>query len=148
MSGVDSLSNVERVQFSDRSIALDLDANAGKAARMLATVFGKTALQNLSYAGVAIDLFDQGLSMDQVAQLAIQVRLGANPKSGELVSLLWKNVMGSEIDAKNLAELSSLIDNKVLSAAQLTTMAAGLDVTGQMVDLIGLAKTGWEFTLT
>ena len=146
MSGVDSLSNVERVQFSDRNVALDLDANAGKAARMLATVFGKPALQDLRIAGVAINLFDQGLSMDQVAQLAIQVRLGANPKSGELVTLLWKNVMGTEIDAKNLAELSGLLDSKALSPAQLTSIAAEHDLTGQTIDLIGLTKTGWEFS--
>ena len=146
VSGVDTLSRVERIQFSDRNVALDLDANAGKAARMLATVFGKPTLQNLSYAGVAIDLFDQGLSMDQVAQLAIQVRLGANPKSGELVTLLWKNVMGTEIDAKNLAELSGLLDSKALSPAQLTSIAAEHDLTGQTIDLIGLTKTGWEFS--
>jgi hypothetical protein len=143
---VDTLSNIERVQFSDRSVALDLDANAGKAARMLAAVFGKAALHNLSYAGIALSLFDAGLSMDQVAQLALNARLGTSPRSSEVVGLLWKNVMGTEIDARNLADFSGLIDQGSISAAQLTTKAAELDVTAQLIDLAGLARTGWEFT--
>ncbi|NDD13640.1 MAG: hypothetical protein EB072_13585, partial [Betaproteobacteria bacterium] len=58
----------------------------------------------------------------------------------------WKNVMGTEIDAKNLAELSGLLDSKALSPAQLTSIAAEHDLTGQTIDLIGLTKTGWEFS--
>jgi Ca2+-binding RTX toxin-like protein len=146
VSGADTFSNIERVQFSDRSVALDLHANAGKAARMLAAVFGKAALHNLSYAGIALSLFDAGLSMDQVAQLALNARLGTNPRSSEVVGLLWKNVMGTEIDARNLADFSGLIDQGSISAAQLTTKAAELDVTAQLIDLAGLARTGWEFT--
>jgi hypothetical protein len=63
-----------------------------------------------------------------------------------VVGLLWKNVMGTEIDARNLADFSGLIDQGSISAAQLTTKAAELDVTAQLIDLAGLARTGWEFT--
>jgi len=91
-------------------------------------------------------LFDQGLTMDQVAQLALDARLGTRPRSAEVVAVLWKNVMGTEVDPRNLADLSGLIDSRMLSAAQLTTKAAELEITGQLIDLAGLARTGWEFS--
>jgi len=143
--GTDTLIHMERIQFSDRSVAMDLDSSAGDAARLLAAVFGKDAVKNPTYAGIAISLFDQGLSKDQVSQVALNAVFGANAKSKDVVSLIWKNLTGSTIDDKNLAELSGLIDSKAITAAQLTTKAADLELTAQLTDLVGLSKTGWEY---
>ena len=143
--GTDTLIHMERIQFSDRSVAMDLDSSAGNAARLLAAVFGKDAVKNPRYAGIAISLFDQGLSKDQVSQVALNAVFGANAKSKDVVSLIWKNLTGSTIDDKNLAELSGLIDSKAITAAQLTTKAADLELTAQLTDLVGLSKTGWEY---
>jgi len=143
--GIDQLVNMERLKFSDKSIAIDLDGNAGNAARTLATVFGKDALKNTTYAGIAISLFDQGMTKDQVSQVAINAVFGAYPKSTDVVKLLWKNLFNADIDASNLAYYSGLIDSKAMTAAQLTTVAADLDLTAQVIDLAGLSKTGWEY---
>jgi Ca2+-binding RTX toxin-like protein len=143
--GTDTLTSVERIQFSDRTLAMDLNSSAGNAARLLATVFGKDALKNPTYAGIAISLFDQGYSKDQVSQVALNAVFGANPKSKDIVSMIWKNLTGSDIDSKNLADLSGLIDSKATTAAQLATKAADLDLTAQVIDLVGLSKTGWEY---
>jgi len=143
--GTDTLTSVERIQFSDRTLAMDLNSSAGNAARLLATVFGKDALKNPTYAGIAISLFDQGYSKDQVSQVALNAVFGANPKSKDIVSMIWKNLTGSDIDSKNLADLSGLIDSKAITAAQLATKAADLDLTAQVIDLVGLSKTGWEY---
>jgi len=141
----DVLYNIERLKFSDRSLAIDLDGNSGNAARLLATVFGKDAVKNPTYAGIAISLFDQGFSKDQVSQVALNAVFGANPKSKDIVSMIWKNLTGSDIDSKNLADLSGLIDSQAITAAQLATKAADLDLTAQVIDLVGLSKTGWEY---
>ena len=143
--GEDTLKSVERLSFSGSSLAIDLDGNAGNAARTLATVFGKGALKNTTYAGIAISLFDQGMTKDQVSQVAIDAVFGANPKSTDVVKLLWKNLFNADIDASNLAYYSGLIDSKAMTAAQLTTVAADLDLTAQVIDLAGLSKTGWEY---
>lgn len=142
---IDTLIGVERLQFLDKSIAIDLDGNAGNAARTLATAFSKDALKNTTYAGIAISLFDQGMTKDQVSQVAIDAVFGANPKSTDVVKLLWKNLFNADIDASNLAYYSGLIDSKVMTAAQLTTVAADLDLTAQLIDLAGLSKSGWEY---
>ncbi|NCW25611.1 MAG: matrixin, partial [Betaproteobacteria bacterium] len=143
--GNDQLVNMERLKFSDKSVAIDLDGNAGNAARTLATVLGKDAVKNSTYAGIAISLFDQGMTKDQVNQVALNARLGANAKSTDVVKLLWKNLFNADIDASNLAYYSGLIDSKAMTAAQLTTLAADLDLTAQLIDLAGLSKTGWEY---
>lgn len=145
-SGVDSLANVERVQFSDRNIALDLNGNAGKAARMLATVFGKSALQNLEYAGIAISLFDQGLSEAQVAQIALDAALGPGQKSSDVIALLRKHVVGTGVTQREFSDLVALLDNKTISVAEFTLGVAQSDLTAQLIDLAGLASTGWEFS--
>ena len=142
---IDTLTNIERLQFADKSLAIDLDGNSGNAARLLAAVFGKDAVKNPTYAGIAINLFDQGYTKDQVSQVALNAVFGANAKSKDVVSLIWKNLTGSTIDDKNLADLSGLIDSKAITAAQLTTKAADLDLTAQLIDLVGLSKTGWEY---
>ena len=98
-----------------------------------------------SYAGIAISLFDQGMTKDQVNQVALNARLGANAKSTDVVGLIWHNLTGADIDAKNLADLSGLIDAKVLTAAQLATKAADLDLTAQVINLVGLGQSGWEY---
>jgi len=59
--------------------------------------------------------------------------------------MIRKNLTGSDIDSKNLADLSGLIDSKAITAAQLATKAADLDLTAQVIDLVGLSKTGWEY---
>ena len=141
----DVLNQVERVQFLDKVFAMDLLGNAGNAARTLAAVFGKDALNNTTYAGIAISLFDQGMTKDQVSQVAIDAVFGVNPKSTDVVKLLWRNLFNADIDASNLAYYSGLIDSKTMTAAQLTTVAADLELTGQLIDLVGLSKTGWEY---
>ena len=45
--GSDTLTYVERIQFTDKSFAVDLDGNAGNAAKIIGAVLGKAALQDV-----------------------------------------------------------------------------------------------------
>ena len=85
------------------------------------------------------------MTKDQVNQVALNAQLGANAKSTDVVGLIWRNLTGADIDAKNLADLSGLLDAKVLTAAQLATKAADLDLTAQVINLVGLGQSGWEY---
>ena len=42
----DILKNIERLKFIDTSIALDLDSNAGVAAKVMGAVLGKASIKN------------------------------------------------------------------------------------------------------
>ena len=142
---VTTLIGIERVLASGDQLALDLDGNAGNAARVLATVFGKSTVSNPTLVGIALSFFDQGMSLEEVSALALSYAVGDTPSSEAVVRLLWGNVIGSEIDSESLAAYSGLIDSGQMSAAQLTAFAAGTDVTAELVNLTGLAQTGLEY---
>ena len=60
IGGFDSLAGVERLQFADQQLALDLDGAAGQAARLLGAVFGPASVPNPGYVGIALSLLDGG----------------------------------------------------------------------------------------
>ncbi len=112
----------------------------------MATVFGKDAVKNPTYAGIAISLFDLGYSKEQVSQLALDVALGTNPNAKDVVNLIWTNLTGrGDLLDSEIPNLMRSLVPTVLTASQLTTMVADLDFTAQAIDLVGLSKTGWEY---
>ncbi|NCV55089.1 MAG: hypothetical protein EBW54_02595, partial [Betaproteobacteria bacterium] len=146
--GTDRLVDIERISFSGSSSAIDLMGNAGNAARTLATVFGKDALKKPIYAGMAIDLFDQGYTKDQVSQVLLDAVLGTKPQGANIVSLLEKNLTDKNNSSGTAAELSRLFDSfnaGTITAAQLVSNAAFLELASQVGDLATLSKTGWEY---
>lgn len=70
---INSQKNVERLQFQDTSVAMDLSGNAGTTARILGALAGKQALTNKTYMGIGIDLLDKGIS---VTELSVSVGAG------------------------------------------------------------------------
>jgi len=139
----DSLVNVERLRFADGALAFDLDANAGHAARLLATVFGQAALAMPSVAGVAIALVDQGMPRAEIGQLALSLVLGSQPAGAAVAALAWRNLVGSEIAPDAQAELAALIDGGVMSAGEFVSTVADLPVTAQLIGLAAMAQEGW-----
>jgi hypothetical protein len=87
--GETRLHAVERLQFDDGKLALDLDGNAGTVARVLGAVFGATAVVNAAYVGIGLQLADAGTSPQALVQLALDARLGPVASAGEVVDLLF-----------------------------------------------------------
>ena len=76
-AGSDSLQNIERIKFSDGSIALDVGATqpAGQTAMLLGAVLpGRLVfdVSKQSLLGAAIDLFDQGFSLQTLSGAVTQ----------------------------------------------------------------------------
>ena len=82
----DYLTNIERLKFSDKSIAIDLDGNAGTTAKILGAVFGKESVLNKSYVGIGLSFLDAGWTYDNLAGLALDAA-GAKTND-QIVSLL------------------------------------------------------------
>jgi Ca2+-binding RTX toxin-like protein len=67
--GLDALFDVERLEFSDKKIALDLGPSqaAGNTVRIIGAAFGATAIQeHRDWVGAGLLLFDGGASMQSV----------------------------------------------------------------------------------
>lgn len=152
MSGTDTLINVERLQFSDKKIALDLTptGNAGQAMEFIG-LMAPSMLKDAAVVGVILELIDQGRSMYDVCQLALDIGLvksaAGSSTNAALAALVFRNVIGSEADAVTVDELVGYMDGRYASYSQAEFMAAVacLAVNQAHVGLVGLQQTGVEY---
>lgn len=142
--GVDSVSAVERFQFSDLSVAVDLDGNAGKVAKILGAIFGMSSVANKTYFGIGLGLLDSGMSYEKLADLAVSVT--GKSSSSDICTLLWVNVIGSAPTAADIGSFVSLLDSGQMTIGYLATLAADTSLNASNINLIGLSQTGLEFS--
>ena len=141
-SSVDRLSNVERIKFSDKSLAIDLNGNAGTTAKILGAVFGKEAVSNKNYVGIGLHFLDAGWTYDNLAGLALDAA-GAKTND-QIVNLLWTNVIRTKPTAADKQPFIALLENG-MSAAALAHLAADSSFNTTNINLVGLAQTGIEY---
>jgi hypothetical protein len=96
------LANVERLQFSDKTVALDIGGNAGESYRLYQAAFNRTP--DKAGLGFWIDAMDQGQSLKEVAANFIDSAefhqmYGANPNDAQYVDALYQNVLHRAPDA-------------------------------------------------
>ena len=94
--GEDTLLNVERLQFADKSIAQDINGNAGEAYRIYQAAFNRAP--DLGGLGYWIYGMDHGMSLLDVAtgfinSAEFKTLYGANPTTSEYVTRLYSNVL-------------------------------------------------------
>ncbi len=142
----DSLANIERLRFTDKSVALDLNGNAGATAKILGAVFGAKEVSNKTYAGIGLNLLDKGFAYEQLMGLALDAKLGAGYSHAQLVNLLYQNLLNTNADSGALAYWSGFLDQGAYTHASLAVMAAELDINKINVNLVGLMQTGLDFT--
>ena len=100
--GTDALINIERLQFTDKTLAFDLDGNAGQAYRLYQAAFDRVPDQG--GLGYWIDQMDSGTGLSQVAtgfinSAEFKALYGNNPSNAEFVTLLYDNVLHRAPDA-------------------------------------------------
>ena len=140
--GTDSLKSVERLVFSNLSVAFDINGNAGSTAKLLGAVFGKDSLTNKQYVGIGLSLLDAGMSTMTLASLAVDA---ANLKTNDqIVSTLWKNVFGTTASNSDKAPYIKLLDDG-MTPGTLAWLAADTTFNKVNINLVGLAQTGIEY---
>jgi serralysin len=141
--GVDSLTNVERLQFTDKSFALDLDGHAGTNAKVIGAVLGKTALKDAANFGIYLSYLDKGMSYSDLGALVLS-QVGA-VTNDSIVSRLWLNVIGSPASPLDKAPFVKMLDDG-MKAGDLVVLAAETTFNTSNINLVGLALTGIEYT--
>lgn len=145
LSGADTLVSIERLAFDDVRLAFDLSGNAGTVAGLLGAVFGASFVGNPVYAGIGLSLADGGMTPAQLAQLAIDIRLGASPSNAQVVDLLYTNVMGDVPDEGIRQYFVGFIEGGHYTQASLAAFAAASSFNAAHVGLTGLAATGLAY---
>lgn len=148
-AGSDVLSNIERLQFTDQKLALDTGAtqNAGQAVQFIG-MLAHSLVDNTAVRGAIISLFDQGMSMSNISQLAIDLNLTrdlAGSKSDlDLAKLVFRNIVGVEAPTSVATSLAGLMvgSGGNMTQAQFMATAAQLELNQQHIDLIGLQASG------
>ncbi|WP_395698980.1 Ig-like domain-containing protein [Aquabacterium sp.] len=144
--GRDVLHGIERLQFADGKLALDLGGNAGDVARILGVVFGPASVHEAAYVGIGLGLRDGGMSYEALMQLALDARLGANATSADVVNLLYTNLVGTGPGPDALALYTSLLDDGSYTPATLALLAAEQELNLANIDLAGLVQTGLAYS--
>jgi serralysin len=142
-NGADTVAAVERLQFSDLSLALDLEGNAGKVAKILGAIFGQSAVSNKSYVGIGLSYLDSGMSYSALAALAVSVT--GKSSSTEVCTLLWTNVIKTTPTAADIAPYKAMLDSGQMSIGALATLAAETNFNTTNIGLVGLSQTGIEY---
>jgi Ca2+-binding RTX toxin-like protein len=141
--GLDTLTGIERLQFSDVSLAIDLDGNAGKVAKILGAVFGQSAVSNKTYVGIGLGYLDSGMSDGALAALAVSVT--GKSSSTDICTLLWTNVIKTTPTAADIAPFKAMLDSGQMSIGALTILAADTSFNKTNIGLVGLGQTGLEY---
>ena len=144
----DYLSNIERLQFSNGKVALDLGGNAGQAARLIGALLGPSFIKDKALAGVVIGLIDQDYSIESIANLGLNtsfyLALAGSTKNEDFVNHVFRNVVGRTPEVNEQKTYVDML-NAGTSQAALAVMAAGTEFTASQIGLTGLTSHGWDF---
>jgi len=152
--GIDSLSEIERLVFSDQAVALDLalTESAGEAALLIGAVLGKAALSlKKQLVGEVIGLFDQGFTLKELAGAVMRLDIwGALANGGhasasntQIASYLLSTVNGAAGDPATLEQAVAALNNGA-QGAFLVQLAESV-ANQQQINLTGLTQTGLDF---
>lgn len=144
----DYLSNIERLQFSNGKLALDLDGNAGDAARLIGTLLGPSYVKDKALAGLVIGLLDQNYSSEAIASMGLgtsmYLGLAGSGSNEAFVKHVFKNVVGRPPQEAELQTYVGMLSSGTSQAA-LAVMAADTEFAAEKIGLTGLMLHGWEF---
>jgi hypothetical protein len=141
----DKLSNIERLYFTDKAYALDLDGNAGIAAKVIIASFGASDIS--TYMKAALSIVDKGTTLDELCDLVISQKyidsFAGGSDMGTFVEYVYGNVVGRELNAFEKAMMEN-ISTGGSTKAELLKLAVQTDdvasqITTNTIDLIGVA---------
>ncbi|MDC7828733.1 MULTISPECIES: DUF4214 domain-containing protein [Pseudomonas] len=142
------LQNIERVHFTDRSLALDTDGIAGQAYRLYQAAFDRTP--DKPGLGYWIDKMDAGASLYEVASGFVassefQALNGTSPAPQALVASLYGHVLGRTAEQAGLDYWTSQLQSGALDAAGL--LASLSESAENRVVVSGQIAQGIEYSI-
>jgi hypothetical protein len=145
-TGVDQLEYMDRIAFTDGGYCLDLQANqsGGKTAELLHILLGEAGLRNPQFVNAGLALFDQGLTLEHVSQLAVNAKL-CPADAPTLVRTVYRNAVGTEIDTNTLGIFVAQLEGGQTTPAALIAMAAAHPLHLAQLQLTGIYQTGLGF---
>ena len=145
----DYLSNIERLQFANGKVALDVEnGNAGEAAKLIGALLGPTYVKDKALAGIVINLLDQKYTSDTIANLGLAtpmfLSMAGSSSNTDFVKQVFNNVVGRPPNPSESSTYVNMLDAGTSQSA-LALMAAHTDLNAARINLVGLIQHGLEF---
>ena len=146
----DYLTNIERLQFKESKLALDItNGPVAGGAKLIGALLGPTFVKDKALAGIVIGLMDQNYSAEDVATLGLATPLylgmAGSSNNVDFVKQVFSNVVGRPPLANELNIYVGMLENGTATQVSLAVMAANTDLNAARIDLVGLIQHGWEF---
>jgi len=149
---IDTVSNIERIQFSDLHTALDLEANdpAGIALQLIGALAYPLLTDPTALGNVLFYVDTTHPTLEAVSDLAVRsgltTRLAGDNSNEALVRLVSQNILG-ETPLELIDALMCYMDGRIAnySQAEFLNAVAGHELNQLHIDLTGLARTGIEY---
>ncbi|MFC5551930.1 DUF4214 domain-containing protein [Massilia aerilata] len=150
-NGHDSLINVERVQFDDAWVALDIDGTAGQIFRLYTAILGRAA----EPAGMGYWMWrmEGGAPLTQVAsefmnQPEFDTLYGVNPSDSTFINKLYNNVLHRDPDAAGFQYWMDTLthnSNPDKDAVRTQMLIDFSDSLENQANVVGTFKLGIDF---
>ena len=142
-----TLTNVERLQFSDKTIALDTNGDAGQVYRLYQAAFNRTP--DKGGLGDWIYGMDHGVSLLDVSagfinSAEFKSMYGANPTNSELVTKFYENVLHRAPEQAGYDYWMNQLNSHAQTATQV--LAGFSESTENQAQVIGVIQNGFEYT--
>ena len=146
--GTDTIQNIERIKFSDTTIALDIDGNGGQAYRIYQAAFNRTPDQG--GLGFWISVMDGGAATLNevaggfVASAEYKAMYSPSMSNLDLVNKYYLNILGRPAEAGGLGFWVGVLDDRRATVPQV--LAAISESSENKAGLIGVIGNGFEYT--
>lgn len=150
--GMATLGSVERLQFADRTLALDLGADqaAGQAALLVGAVVGRELVADQALVGSVLSVFDSGLTMQQACDMVVGADwfpLFSGGTDAGFAAMIFRNLFGTAPTAAEqtayLAQLQGY--GGTLDLGDLLASASLSLANQESINLAGLQQTGLAY---
>jgi len=144
---VDTLTNVERLKFADKAVALDTDGVGGQAYRIYQAAFNRTP--DSGGLGFWISVMDGGASLKAVAggfvdSAEFKAVYGASPTNAEIVTRLYDNVLHRPGETGGYNFWLGILDRGDGTVADV--LAAFSESAENQAGVIGVISNGFAYT--
>jgi serralysin len=144
----DKLESIERIEFNDQGLALDLEGNAGAAAKLLGVLIGPSGLRDPQLVAAVLAYADAGRDLESLLNLGLEILLGPKPSSAEVINLLHRSLTGADASAALVTSYAAQIDRGELTPTGLAKLAAETELNLVNIDFVGLVETGLSYHLS
>ena len=146
--GTDTLTNIQRIQFSDTTVALDVNGSAGQIYRLYQAALNRTpdkaGLGDWIYSMDHDAMSLQSVAAGFMSTPEFKAMYGANPTNSELVTKFYQNVLHRAPEQAGYDYWMNQLNSHAQTATQV--LAGFSESTENQAQVIGVIQNGFEYT--